>query len=76
MHRKATKNTSAVPKSLIRARQPTQNAENSAVKIRLRRANRRSSVAAPTSTNTSFTSSEGCTVSGPTAIQFLAPKMR
>ena len=46
------------------------------VKIRFRLANRRSNVAAPARMNTIFTNSEGWKVMGPTAIQFLAPKMR
>ena len=45
--RKHTKKTSAVPKSPMSASAPTHTAENAINRIRLRRRNRRSSVAAP-----------------------------
>ena len=44
--------------------------------MRFRLANRRSSVAAPARMKAIFTSSDGCSESGPIEIQFFAPKMR
>ena len=76
MHKKATKNTSAVPKSLISARQPMQKPLNSTVKMRFRLANSRSNVALPTSTKANFTNSDGWELMGPMETQFFAPKIR
>ena len=73
MARKATKKISAVPKSLISARHPTQNRENRMVKIRFRRAKRRSMVSAPARMKATFTNSEGWKEMGPRATQLRAP---
>ena len=76
MTSRATKKISAVPKSLIRARHPMQKPQKRTVKIRFRRANSRSSVAAPVKIKAIFTNSEGWNPMGPREIQFLAPKIR
>lgn len=76
MARKATKKISAVPKSLISPKQPTQKAEKTRVKIRLRLANIRSRVVAPTRIKAIFTSSEGWKEKPPIFTQFRAPKSR
>ena len=76
MAKKATKKMSAVPKSLMRPRQPTQKAEKTRVKIRLRLANIRSRVAAPTKINAILTSSDGWNWMGPMETQFFAPNSR
>ena len=73
---RATKKIRAVPKSLMRARQPMQKPQKRTVKIKFRRANRRSRVAAPVKIKAIFTNSEGWKPMGPMEIQFLAPKMR
>lgn len=59
MTRRATKKMRAVPKSLIRARQPIQKPQKRMVKIRFRRAKSRSRVAAPVKMKAIFTNSEG-----------------
>ena len=76
MTSRATKKMRAVPKSLIRARQPMQKPQKRTVKIRFRRAKSRSSVAAPVKIKAIFTNSEGWKPMGPMEIQFFAPKMR
>ena len=75
MTSRATKKIRAVPKSLIRARQPMQKPQKRMVKIRFRRANRRSNVAAPVKRKAIFTNSEGWKPMGPMWIQFRAPKI-